>query len=119
MLISASSLGWHIAQLDVNNAFLSGELSEEVYMDIPLGYTVQGHFLIILLHKLRWFVDCINVYTGWNRFLANGMKSSPLFLLNLVFLIKIRLYAMLVYVDDIIIAGPSLDVINDVKQFFH
>lgn len=43
-LALATIKGWHLSRLDIFNAFLNGDLHEEVYMDLCQGYTVQGEY---------------------------------------------------------------------------
>ena len=42
LLISlATTHGWDLNQLDIKNVFLYGDLTEEVYMDQPLGFVAD------------------------------------------------------------------------------
>ncbi|CAL9012973.1 unnamed protein product, partial [Prunus brigantina] len=60
LLSLAANLDWPLHQFDVKNAFLHGELTEEVYMDIPPGYNTTQTGTVCKLRKALY-----------------GLKQSP------------------------------------------
>lgn len=50
-LALAASQVWNLGQMDVNNAFLHGELDRQIYMNQPLGFQSQVHLEYVC--KLR------------------------------------------------------------------
>ena len=43
LIVSMAALeSWHMHGLDVRNAYLYGELDEEIYMEQPEGFSVPG-----------------------------------------------------------------------------
>lgn len=47
----ATAHNWHLHHLDVNNAFFHGDLDEEIYMTLPLGYGREGETHVCHLLK--------------------------------------------------------------------
>ncbi|RVW12197.1 Retrovirus-related Pol polyprotein from transposon RE1 [Vitis vinifera] len=111
ILTMALSFQWEIRQLDVHNAFLNGELEEQVYMSQPPGYLdttfpTKVCRLKKALYGLKqapraWFQRLSSALIQWG--FSNSRTDSSMFL----HFGESTTLIVLVYVDDIIITGCS------------
>jgi hypothetical protein len=106
-----------VSQLDVQNAFLNGELHEEVYMQPPPGYSVPDGMGCRLRHSLyglkqaprAWFERFASVVT------AAGFSPSAHDPALFVHISPRGRTLLLLYVDDMIITGDDSEYIAFVK----
>lgn len=119
LLAVAAIKNWHLHQLDVNNAFLHGDLQEDVYMKIPDGVTCAKPNSVCKLQKSlyglkqasrKWYEKLTNLLLKEGY--IQSISDYSLFTLT-----KGNTFtALLVYVDDIILAGDSIDEFDRIKN---
>ncbi|KAK0603909.1 hypothetical protein LWI29_010028 [Acer saccharum] len=116
VLSIATSQGWSLRQLDVNNAFLQGHLSEEVYMAQPPGFVDSDHPThVCKLNKAIYGLK--QAPRAWYHELRQflivyGFKNSYADTSLFVFQTGGILLYLLIYVDDIILTGNSATHVN-------
>lgn len=118
ILFLAITHDWIIRQLDVKNAFLHGELHEEVYMTLPQGF-IHPDFPhhVCKLNKSRY---------GLKQAPRTWLHKFSSFLLSLGFTCSrtdssmfilhhsTQILILLLYVDDIIFTGSSLSLLHHI-----
>ena len=115
-----------MCQLDIKTAFLYGELTEEIYLEQPEGYsTVENKNLVCRLHKCLYGLK--QASHVWNQHFDNFLKrfglkpseSDPCLYLRIS---KTELTAVIIWVDDGLVCSSSSDaiieIINYLKQHF-
>ena len=137
LLVVAAMKQWYITH--VSNAFLHGDLEEEVCMTLPQGYTGYGCHITPLTHLGRalkkpqtgeqvckllkslyglkqaprhWFTKLSSalIAYGFQQYKAD----YTLFTKNSV---NGDFLAVLIYVDDMIITASNQHILTDVKQY--
>ncbi|KAH9686972.1 retrovirus-related pol polyprotein from transposon RE1 [Citrus sinensis] len=106
--------GWKVRQIDVNNAFLNGDLTEDVFMQQPEGFVSEGGYVCKLnkaLYGLKqapraWYDKLKGCLTSWN--FTNSKADTSLFIRHDVK----GIILILIYVDDILITGPDSNLLE-------
>jgi len=94
ILVLSALEGWHITGLDVKNAFLYGELDEEIYMKRPEGYRIKGQ------EHCVWHL----LTTDAGVFVCQ-LDDGTIFL-------------AIIYIDDALFIGPNQDFLHKKKAEF-
>ncbi|XP_031251236.1 uncharacterized protein LOC116109144 [Pistacia vera] len=109
--------------LDVDNAFLQGDLQEDIYMQVPQGFSNHhDKSLVCKFHKSLYGLK--EASRAWNTkltnaLLPNGFFQSPA---DHSFFYKRnhnQIMLLLVYVDDLVITGSDSMLIAETKALLH
>ena len=116
----ATKRGWDVHQMDVHNAFLHGDLNEEVYMKLPPGFNSSDSTKVCRLRKslygLRQAPRC------WFEKLSTALKDygfqQCLSDYSLFTYTKgTTQIQILIYVDDLIITGNKPSAVEFFKKY--
>lgn len=110
----AAAKGWEVHQMDIHNAFLHGDLEEEIYMQLPPGFQTDDATKVCRLRKSLyglkqsprcWFAKLIKAL------LSFGFKQSYEDYSLFSFVKDNICLHILVYVDNFIIVGNDVSTI--------
>lgn len=120
LLAIVAAKGWEVHQMDVHNAFLHGDLEEEVYMRLPPGFTHSDPKKVCRLRKaiygLKQAPRCW--YSKLSKALVDfGFVQSYEDYSMFIFVKGEQEVRVLIYVDDLVIAGNDVALINHFKGY--
>ena len=122
MIVLLAIKGWHITAIDVRNTFLYGKLDEEIYMEQPEGFKINGQENKVLrLHRalyglkqaaLAWWkeLDASMKRLGFTRF----KSDAGIFILKH----KDNIVIAIMYVDNGMFFSKDIAFANKQKKRF-
>jgi hypothetical protein len=120
VLAIAASEDMEIHQMDVKTAFLNGFVEEEIYMAQPEGFVKPGEENLVC--KLRKTIYGLKqAPRAWNKVIDDFLKSLGFQRCaadHCIYVISSKegILYLVIYVDDLILASKSLELLEAVKQ---
>ncbi|UYV65931.1 hypothetical protein LAZ67_3005907 [Cordylochernes scorpioides] len=117
LLVLTQNAGWVNRHLDINNAYLYGELHEELYMALPPGVKFQDSKNKVLrllkpIYGLKQAAFCWN--TTLSQFLEKvGISKIPS--CNCIFVLDDRAI-IVIYVDDLAIFAVDQNTLDEIED---
>ena len=120
LLSMAAMQSWHLYQLDIENAFLHGDLAEEVYMEQPPRFVAQREFGLVcrLCRSLYGLNQSPRAWFGRFSFVVLEFGITQSTADHSVFYHHTssrQCNYLIVYVDDKVITGNDQDGIQRLK----
>ena len=114
LLAIAAALGLEIEQMDVKTAFLYGMIDHEIYVEQPHGMT-DGTSKVCKLRKAIYGLK--QAPRIWYQTITNFLRGLGFEPINadLGVFVRSNMY-IAVYVDDLLIIGPSIAEIKKIKR---
>ncbi|GAU47849.1 hypothetical protein TSUD_404260 [Trifolium subterraneum] len=115
LLSLAANFDWLLQQFDVKNAFLHGELTEEVYMELPLGCNIPEACEKKVCRLKKSLYGLKQSPRAWFGRFTKSMKTFGYSQSNADHTLFLKrqqgkITAIIVYVDDMVVTG------NDVEE---
>ena len=119
ILSLAVNLDWPLRQFDVKNAFLHGELTEEVFMDPPQGFTLEEGKVCRLKKALYGLKQSPRAWFGR---LSHAMEEYGFKQASADHTLFYKrnyndITVLLVYVDDMIVTGNNKEEIENLRSY--
>ncbi|XP_069150530.1 uncharacterized mitochondrial protein AtMg00810-like [Solanum lycopersicum] len=123
VLSLAAQHNWFVHQLDIYNAFLQGDLHDDVYMQLPEGFHTQGESGLVC-ELVKSLYGLKQASRQWNLKLSEALLESDFVQSSLDHSLFIKrkgsdMVVILVYVDDMLVTGSNLRLIEHTKAILH
>jgi len=123
ILAIAAMMDWEIHQADVDTAYLQAEVEEEIYMSQPEGYVKFGPNGERLVCRLvRSLYGLKQAGRNWNQLIDKFLKALGFVPSSADPCVYVKrdsdggVTIIVLYVDDLIIVGSSIDLVNVFKK---